>query len=81
MAGLKLARQFTDGLGWPVDTHIVKTLIELAHVLDLAVTAEGVETADQLAQLKAMNCDVLQGWHLSMPLPADEMSAVLENGG
>ncbi|GAA0906569.1 putative bifunctional diguanylate cyclase/phosphodiesterase [Virgisporangium aurantiacum] len=81
VAGLKLARQFTDGLGRPVDTHIVKTLIELAHVLDLAVTAEGVETPDQLAQLKAMNCDVLQGWHLSMPLPADEMSAVLENGG
>src|SRR6185437_16528376 len=43
VSGLKLARQFTDGLGTPVDTHIVKTLIELAHVLDLAVTAEGVE--------------------------------------
>jgi diguanylate cyclase (GGDEF)-like protein/PAS domain S-box-containing protein len=81
VAGLKLARQFTDGLGRPVDTHIVKTLIELAHVLDLAVTAEGVETPDQLSQLKDMNCDVVQGWHLSMPLPADEMSAVLENGG
>ena len=79
VAGLKLARQFTDGLGTPVDTHIVKTLIELAHVLDLAVTAEGVETSEQLAQLKALSCDVVQGWHLSMPLPADEMTAVLEN--
>jgi len=78
VAGLKLARQFTDGLGTPVDTHIVKTLIELAHVLDLAVTAEGVETPDQLTQLTEMNCDVVQGWHLSMPLPADEMTAVLE---
>jgi diguanylate cyclase (GGDEF)-like protein/PAS domain S-box-containing protein len=78
VAGLKLARQFTDGLGAPVDTHIVKTLIELAHVLDLAVTAEGVETPDQLTQLTEMNCDVVQGWHLSMPLPADEMTAVLE---
>jgi diguanylate cyclase (GGDEF)-like protein/PAS domain S-box-containing protein len=81
VAGLKLARQFTDGLGTPVDTHIVKTLIELAHVLDLAVTAEGVETREQLTQLKALNCDVAQGWHLSMPLPADEMTAVLETDG
>jgi diguanylate cyclase (GGDEF)-like protein len=78
VAGLKLARQFTDGLGAPVDTQIVKTLIELAHVLDLAVTAEGVETPEQLAQLSELNCDVVQGWHLSMPLPADEMTAVLE---
>ena len=73
VAGLKLARQFTDGLGTPVDTHIVKTLIELAHVLDLAVTAEGVETPEQLGALKALHCDVVQGWHLSMPLAADEM--------
>jgi EAL domain-containing protein (putative c-di-GMP-specific phosphodiesterase class I) len=78
VAGLKLARQFTDGLGTPVDTHIVKTLIELAHVLDLTVIAEGVETREQLTQLKSLNCDVAQGWHLSIPLPAEEMTAVLE---
>jgi diguanylate cyclase (GGDEF)-like protein/PAS domain S-box-containing protein len=78
VAALKLARQFTDGIGSPVDTHIVKTLIELAHVLDLAVTAEGVETVEQLNQLKALHCDVAQGWHLSMPLPAEQMSAALE---
>jgi EAL domain-containing protein (putative c-di-GMP-specific phosphodiesterase class I) len=81
VAGLKLARQFTDAMGSPVDSHIVKTLIELAHVLDLAVTAEGVETAGQLAELRSMNCDVAQGWHLSLPLRADDMSSVLEDGG
>ncbi|GAA4974898.1 putative bifunctional diguanylate cyclase/phosphodiesterase [Actinoplanes utahensis] len=77
---LKLARQFVDGLkdgGSPADAHIVATLIDLAHVLDLSVIAEGVETPEQLARLRELDCDAAQGWHLGRPVTAAAIDDLL----
>ena len=80
---LKLARQFVGGLkdgGDPADAHIVATLIDLAHVLRLSVIAEGVETPEQLARLRALDCDAAQGWHLGRPQPAAAIGELLAGG-
>ncbi|MGH8163497.1 MAG: EAL domain-containing protein, partial [Rhodanobacteraceae bacterium] len=55
----------------PDDAAITATIITMAHSLELKVVAEGVETAEQLAFLRAQGCDEIQGHWLSMPLPAD----------
>jgi EAL domain-containing protein (putative c-di-GMP-specific phosphodiesterase class I) len=57
---------------------IVRTLIQLAHVLGYAALAEGVETQAQLDLLKGMGCDCAQGFLLARPIPAGQMSALLK---
>ena len=55
---------------------IVKALVCLAHTLDLTVTAEGVETAEQLGALKQHLCDHVQGFLLGRPSPYDRRAAL-----
>ena len=79
---LKLAGSFLAGLRSAhnpdrVDQEIVATLIKLAHTLNLTVTAEGVETAEQAARLRAMWCDTAQGWYYAQPGPAASMDEML----
>ncbi|MFT4823984.1 MAG: diguanylate cyclase (GGDEF)-like protein [Halioglobus sp.] len=54
------------------DGAIVRAIIALAHSLELNVVAEGVENAAQVAFLRALNCDVIQGYYFSKPLPATD---------
>ncbi len=54
------------------DAAIVTGIIALAHSLRLEVVAEGVETEAQLRFLREQNCDILQGYYLSKPIPADK---------
>ncbi|WP_344406868.1 bifunctional diguanylate cyclase/phosphodiesterase [Dactylosporangium fulvum] len=69
--GLKLAGAFMAGIrslaSDHVDEQIVETVIRLAHTLQMTVTAEGVETADQADRLAALGCDLGQGWHFGRP--------------
>ena len=51
-------------------------IIRLAHRLGLTVTAESVETAEQLAQLERLGCDIGQGWFFSRAVPAHEVPAL-----
>ncbi|WP_428248285.1 GGDEF/EAL domain-containing response regulator [Ferrovibrio sp.] len=51
---------------------IAKTIIDLAHNLDLTCVAEGVETEAQLAVLRELGCDMVQGYLVSKPLQADD---------
>ncbi|GIP62261.1 hypothetical protein J32TS6_08160 [Virgibacillus pantothenticus] len=56
---------------------IVKSIIHLCHLLKLKVVAEGVETEEQFAFLKAEQCDQLQGYYFSKALPANEAQQLL----
>src|SRR5215208_3410554 len=80
---LKIDRSFIAGLRREPngvstkDTEIVKAMIELTHALGLRVIAEGVETSEQLAQLRNMKCDLAQGNYFSEPLPSEELAVIL----
>ncbi|MGH8678333.1 MAG: putative bifunctional diguanylate cyclase/phosphodiesterase [Burkholderiales bacterium] len=56
----------------PVHERIVQSMVSLAHGLNLRVVAEGVEDRDIFASLKAMGCDVIQGYLVGKPLPLEE---------
>jgi diguanylate cyclase (GGDEF)-like protein/PAS domain S-box-containing protein len=71
---LKIDRSFTDGLGAdPHDTSIVHAIVSLSRALDLDVIAEGVETAGQLSELRALGCRLAQGYYWSVPLEPDDL--------
>ncbi|SEA96873.1 putative bifunctional diguanylate cyclase/phosphodiesterase [Paraburkholderia sartisoli] len=78
---LKIDRFFTNGLD--ADGHegdaIVSAIIALAHSLEMDVVAEGVETPSQLAKLKTMMCDEIQGFLLGKPLTADAFGTLLQH--
>ena len=75
---LKIDRSFVDGLGHdPDDTAIATAIVSLAKALGLGVTAEGVETNEQLEALRALGCRRVQGYLLARPEPADELAARL----
>jgi diguanylate cyclase (GGDEF)-like protein/PAS domain S-box-containing protein len=54
------------------DAAIVRAIITLGHSMNITVVAEGVETADQLARLRAEGCDEVQGYYFGRPMPAEE---------
>jgi diguanylate cyclase (GGDEF)-like protein/PAS domain S-box-containing protein len=58
----------------PDDVVIVRSTIDLAHNLGLRVVAEGVESQETLDRLAAMGCDAAQGFYLSRPIPAEELT-------
>ena len=73
---LKLDKSLVLGMmGNTSDALIVRSTIELAHNLGLSVTAEGVEDEATLEGLRALGCDVIQGYLLSRPLEASELAA------
>jgi diguanylate cyclase (GGDEF)-like protein len=61
----------------PRSAAIAQATIALAHGLSLVVIAEGVETEGQLAFLRAIGCDEVQGYLFSRPVPADEMGRLM----
>jgi len=60
------------------DGNAARGIIALAHSLGLKVAAEGVETRTQAEFLRNQNCDVLQGYYFSHPIPAEEMNIYLQ---
>jgi diguanylate cyclase (GGDEF)-like protein len=79
---LKIDRSFvTDMANNPDDAIIVRSTIDLAHNLGLSVVAEGVENAAVLDRLAAMGCDVVQGYHLGRPMPADDLERLARDNG
>lgn len=56
---------------------IIKAIIDLGMTLGMKTTAEGVETKEQLEQLKAKGCDQVQGYHISHPLPEADLNGLL----
>lgn len=79
---LKIDRSFIiDIVTDDYDKNIVKTIISMAHGMDLLVVAEGVETQEQYDLLQTMSCDVIQGYLFSKPLPASEVTKLLLGSG
>ena len=67
---IKIDRSFIIGLADGEDDTLVRCMIELAHNLGLKVIAEGVENELVLEQLRGLNCDAVQGYHLARPAAA-----------
>jgi diguanylate cyclase (GGDEF)-like protein/PAS domain S-box-containing protein len=77
---LKLDQSFVSALTEEkVNESISMAIITLAHCLNLQVIAEGVETFEQLELLRSMKCDEVQGFLFSKPLPAAEISELLQD--
>ena len=77
---LKIDRSFIEQLCAPNGMYttltIVQAIVSMAHALHQKVVAEGVETEAQLACLGALDCDFVQGFHLSHPLPSSTIPAL-----
>ena len=75
---LKLDMQFIrNAFRQHKDTRLLEAMIRLAESFEVPTIAEGVETEEQLLALKAMGCDIVQGYYFSRPLPAGEFEAFL----
>jgi diguanylate cyclase (GGDEF)-like protein/PAS domain S-box-containing protein len=75
---LKIDRSFVSRIGFDTEnSEIVQTIVMLAHNLSMDVVAEGVETADQLAQLRALKCKYGQGYFFSKPLDTKAVEALI----
>jgi diguanylate cyclase (GGDEF)-like protein len=77
---LKIDRSFVSDLTTNADaTSIVKAIILLAHSLRLKVVAEGVETAEQLEELRRLGCDQYQGYYKSPAVPPAKIAEMVRN--
>lgn len=65
---------FQDGK----DTRLIEVIIDIADYLSVPVIAEGVETKEQLDALRAMGCDLVQGYYFSKPVPPEEYEFYME---
>jgi EAL domain-containing protein (putative c-di-GMP-specific phosphodiesterase class I) len=78
MDSIKLDRSFISGLGNNrQDTAVVYAAVSFAKALHLTITAEGIESNSQVEQLRALGCELGQGYLFSKPLPAWEMAEYL----
>jgi len=77
---LKIDRSLIAGLGRrPEDAAIVSAVVGLGHTLDLAVTAEGIETDLQLYTLRTLGCDLGQGYYFARPQPGAVVRALVHH--
>jgi EAL domain-containing protein (putative c-di-GMP-specific phosphodiesterase class I) len=75
---LKIDKSFVDGITKDADdAAIVEGVVRLAHSLGLQAVAEGVETAEQVAMLRAWSCQTGQGYHFARPAEAAEIARML----
>lgn len=74
---LKIDQSFVQDLDLPANRSLVKTMVFLARELDLQTVAEGVECLSQTEALIEMQCDLLQGYLYSKPVPAAEIPSLI----
>ena len=74
---LKVDKSFIDNMSSSTkEEKIIKNILEMAHSMDLKVVAEGVENEQQLITLRNMECDYIQGYYYSKPLPPKEIEGL-----
>lgn len=74
---LKIDKAFIDDMSNARGRNMVDTIVTIAHNLSLSVVAEGVETHEQLEQLRKLRCEIIQGYYYSKPLCAEDFAAFL----
>ncbi|WP_262373070.1 EAL domain-containing protein [Pseudomonas prosekii] len=73
--GMKIDRSFLNKMSEDEDHRaLIQAMVGIGHALALTVTAEGIETSEQLDLLKSVSCDEGQGYYLSLPLDIDEFA-------
>ncbi|CAN7551925.1 EAL domain-containing protein [Pseudoduganella sp. LjRoot289] len=78
---VKIDRAFVTDINQnPDDAAIATAIIAMAHSLRMGVIAEGAETEAQMQFLRSRQCDYLQGYYFSRPVPAAEFCAMVQNG-
>ena len=75
---IKIDRSFIRDIADPDTAAIVRAIVGIGTRLGAAVTAEGVETADQLRQVRDQNCTEVQGFLFGRPVPAEEAARIIE---
>ncbi|GAC1425911.1 MAG: hypothetical protein NVSMB5_20320 [Candidatus Velthaea sp.] len=75
---VKIDRSFISDIDAPADRAIIEAVIMVARHLGKRVVAEGVETADQLALLKRLDCECVQGYYFSEPVEAARIEDLFE---
>lgn len=76
---LKVDRAFTTELANSKEGKVFfQAIVSMAHALGMSVVAEGVETAEQLAILRNLDCNEVQGYYIARPVPAGEMAVMME---
>ena len=69
---LKIDKSFVDEISTRGEAPIVRAIVAMGKGLNVEVVAEGVETKEQLAYLRSLDCDYVQGYYISKPLPVPE---------
>jgi diguanylate cyclase (GGDEF)-like protein len=78
---LKIDRSFVSALGRDEGpASIIRAITALAQALKMDVTAEGIETREQLSQVRGMDCDRGQGFYFAQPLSSDALDKILRSG-
>jgi diguanylate cyclase (GGDEF)-like protein len=78
---LKIDRSFVNAIGSSSDASaIVRTLVQLGKTLHLTTLGEGIENAEQLAELRRAGCDLGQGFLLARPLAVEKIDEMLDDG-
>lgn len=75
---MKLDKSFVDDYDDVRGRQIIRCVMRLAQDLQIAITAEGVETQDQYEFLKSIGCDTIQGYYFAKPMPEEEFEARME---
>jgi diguanylate cyclase (GGDEF)-like protein len=79
---MKIDRSFVAALVESEDTRkIVASVLRMAESLDLQTIAEGIETPEQLAVMRALGCELAQGYLFSRPVPPERITELLHQGG
>lgn len=77
---LKIDRSFIQGLNQNSETlGLVPAIANIAKAMSMSVVAEGIETPEQLAQLRRLNCELGQGYLFSRPVPAEQATELLSS--
>lgn len=78
---LKIDRTFTRDIFESIEQqHIVDAIVSLAKNFEMLVIAEGVENTRQIAHLKKIHCDFIQGFYFAKPMPEEDMVKLLDSG-